>query len=160
MSDYTTIAGIRVDADSPVDEDLISDLRDNAASIRERQLRTGTHVTGVRLTLARGISASTTITTDGSGNGLDTIGVGFAGDSSDGDPNFSAAPSCLGLTFEELSTGDDLGGTAPSVSCWINEATLDASGFTAVISVRGGAVTANIDYKLHWAFVGPVTSGE
>lgn len=155
---WTNINPNRLDADSPVDEDLTGDVADNELHNFEHALRVGTFATGVRLALARGATAFD-VNLDGSGNGESVDAVVFATDALDGDPNFDSAPTCLGIAFEELSTGSDINNPT-SVTCRIQEGSLTASGFTVVTTVRGGNTTVLVDFNIHWAFVGPVTAGE
>ena len=160
MAAWTDITSTRVDADSPVDEDLVGDLNDNSKSLREQALRCGTNTTGVRLTLARGRFAAN-ITLDGSGNGVDTNTITFSSSATDGDPNFSAAPTCLGLTFEESSVAGDEVGSPSEISLTINESGgVTATAANLVTVIRGGTTGVTINYYIHWAFVGPMTSGE
>ena len=160
MTAWTDISAARLDADSPVDEDLSNDLNDNDKSIRERQLRCGIHSAGVRLALAR--NATTLDVTLSSNSGQSTDAIVFSSGAADGNPNFSATPTCIGLVFEELSSGADLGATGGiSITCQIEEGSLSTTGFTAITTVlNAGTASGTVDFKLHWAFVGPVTSGE
>lgn len=158
MSVWTSISSTRLDADSPIDEDLTTDLDDNAKSIRERQLRTGIHALGVRLALARGEKAASVAISSGLGTSIDTIT--FSSDATDGNPNFSAAPTVLGLTFEELSTGVDIGTSDPAVSCYIEEGGPTTTTLAVVTSVQDAANDGTLNFLIHWAVVGPVTSGE
>ena len=157
MPPYTNISASRVDADSPVDEEFGGDAADNDQHLFEHALRCGTYATGVRLALARG-ATDLDINLDGSGNGQSSDAITFT-TALDGNPAFSVAPTCIGLVFEELSTGGDVG-TPTSLMVRIEEGSLSTSGFTVVTTVRGGGATVTVDFRIHWAFVGAPSSGE
>jgi hypothetical protein len=93
MSSWTTITDARIDADSPIDEDLMTDIRENAEYLYERHVRSGTATTGVRTIMARGKSSAQSLSLDGTGNGSDTVAITFSTDATDGAPAFSCARS-------------------------------------------------------------------
>lgn len=159
MSTWTAISDARIDAESPIDEDLVTDIRENAEYLHERAVRAGTHGTGVRLAIARG-KVYDTAATDGSGNmsSIALAPVTFSTDALDGNPNFSSAPVVV-ISIEESST-DDEWTTSYSVQCNIREASVATTGFTAEWFVTGATATATIGAYIHWIAIGPVTAGE
>jgi len=158
--DYTDISAARTDADSDVDEDLMTDLADNDRHNFSHALRCGTFTTGVRRAFAGG-THDDTINTDGSGHGTSTGTITFASDAVDGPPNFSATPLLLTLTAQELSTGADLGTNDPSVSVWLDETNgITSTVINYVLTVRNATTLSAIDIRIHWAVAGLPTGTE
>jgi len=158
MSDYTIIANTSVDADSPIDEDLMLDLKENVEHNFEHAVRGGTFAAGVRLAIARGI-ISDNATTDGSGHcAPQPTTVTFSSDSVDGNPNFLTAPVVVAVLVEDTS------GTAwPSTVSMIymhNLTNISATGFTGEWKVMNFTATTNYKVFIHWIAVGFVNTGE
>lgn len=163
MSSYTTITDGQVDAESPLDEDLMSELRDNTAYNYERALRVGTNTTGVRRAMACGRKAWS-ITCSGS-NGSTTVAITFSSDAEDGNPNFdSGATPVVLFSLEEDDTGAEVDwGTNPAdhVQAWIETGTLAYTGCTITIDVKNAAGATDVyNGFLHWMATAAVTSGE
>jgi len=157
MSDWTTIPDSDCDADSPVDEDLMGDLKENVEYLYERAVRGGTHATGVRVVLARGTITDTSLT-DGAGDIWNqTVALSFS-TAIDGDPNFDSAPVVV-VTPEESSASTDWG-TTWQVSASIVEGTRTASGCTIEWTIRSGPASSTIGVVLNWIAVGLPTAGE
>jgi hypothetical protein len=145
---WTDISASRKDADSPLDEDLFSDLDDNTTYNYERAIRSGTHATGVRTAMARG-------KTSFSGSSISTIDVVLdftAAD--DGAPSFSASP-IVTTALEENTSGSSW--ATVIAAHHIKGGTLSATGCT--IDVNWGG-QANYQGWVHWVAIGDVTSGE
>jgi hypothetical protein len=158
MSDFTVISDGRVDADSPIDEDLITDLRENDEYLFERAVRAGTHATGVRLAIARGADDFSDATADGTVSFSGTITFSTA-DSDDGDPNFDVAPRVI-LTIER-NGGDAWTAniTAMRIPLHITDGSLSTTGFTWGFECTVAGPN-NIVGKVHWIAIGTVTTGE
>lgn len=157
---WNTIADGSVDADSPVNETLMTNMRDNMVYNHDRAVRSGTHATGVRLAIARGTyDFNITIVT-----GTVSHAFTFATDATDGDPNFSAAPLVVFGMEERIVTG---GGTDCDwatddtvVTANIQDGTLSSTGMTVDITCRTDSSDTYCKGTLHWVAFGAVTSGE
>ncbi len=116
MAGWTDISASRKDADSPIDEDLIGDLDDNATYNHERAIRSGTHTTGVRTCMARGRTAF-----DWSTTRVGTVSITFATDADDGDPNFLAAPRVYATLAEDATSSQEWSSFSAGInpSLWI-----------------------------------------
>jgi hypothetical protein len=146
---WTDISASRKDADSPLDEDLISDLDDNTTYNHDRAIRSGTHATGVRTCMARGRESF-------SGSAISTIDVpiDFTAQT-DGDPNFGAEPIVC-ITLEE-NTGGDVWAPTDSPTHYIADGSLTTAGCT--VSIKWLA-TKDFQGWVHWIAIGTVTTGE
>lgn len=158
---WTDIADSAFDADSPITEDLLEDVVENAEYNHERALRCGTHAVGVRLVMARGKEAFE-FTADGSGYGSSTQNVVFENDALDGDPNFTSAPVVYICLEEDDANTAWIASTGINADEWIAHIsdTPTADGFTA--KVGGKSLTASQVYNgfFNWIAIGAVTSGE
>ncbi len=157
MSSWVNIASAAIDVDSPITTTLLTNLRDNGAYNNERALRAGTHATGVRLAFARGKEAISD-TSDGGGLANMTATVTFSSGSTDGNPNFTSAPTVY-VILEEDTAGASWLMASQTWTVFLDDIPT-TSGFTA--QVRGSGVTNTTVYNgfVNWIAVGPVTSGE
>jgi hypothetical protein len=126
MSDYTVISDGDVDADSPVDEDLMTDLKENVEHVYERAPLTTDES---NIALAHG-TVTATGAIDGGGDADFTKAIVFSTDSDGGDPGFSSTPR-IAIGWGEDTANAEWGTNAGlMVSVWIEEATKSATGFT------------------------------
>lgn len=158
MSNWTVIPDTDTDADSPLTEDLVTDIKENAEYLHERAVRAGTHTVPVRLAFARGVYIDTASTDGGGDTGIVTQAITFAAEAIDGDPNFSVAPTVV-VSIQESTAHDDWG--SPSVvSVWLDETAVSTTGFTVSWQLVGGAASAAIGARISFFAAGLVTSGE
>ncbi len=151
MAGWTDISASRKDADSPIDEDLFSDLDDNTTYNHERAIRSGTHATGVRTCIARGKTAWSFAT------GEYVIVLIEFDTALDGDPNFLAAPTVI-MTLEEDPAGsDEWLGEQPSV--YLEETTVTASQCSGTVQFTPSS-SLTVQGWIHWIAIGTVMAGE
>jgi hypothetical protein len=150
----------QTDAESPVNDTLMDQIRSNEDYLFDSALRGGTFGTPVRLVVARGVKAvsitvNTQIGATGIYRGANTYTVTFSTDSDDGDPGFSANPRVY-ATFYSQDT--DLTGTnAAVVTPYVNS----DSNTQTIINVNAWCpASATIAGNLYWMAIGPPTAGE
>ncbi len=160
---WTVIPDGDVDADSPVDEDLMGDLKDNVTYNFESGMRGGTFAVPNRLAYARG-AALFSGATDGNGDAIITLsGIVFSSAASDGNPNFiPGVPLITGSLIEDSTTGSNQTWTKKGmiVSWFIEDGSLDETGFTVSVSVWNGANSTNIGGTFYWQAVAAASAGE
>ena len=161
MSDFTSIAAGRRDADSPVNESLVDDAIENTEYNQERALRCGTHTTGVRQAYARGLD---TFSTSTNGSNIILSGtVTFSTDSADGNPNFLSAPYVWFALEENTDGGGSLQWTSGNVynfrGPYLIDTTRANTGFSweLVVDKNSGAT---FEGNVYWFAIGEVTAGE
>ena len=166
MSTWTTISDSRVDADSPVTESLVTDLRENTEYNHERAVRSGTHGAGVRVATAKGRTAFSD-TTDGSGDVTTTASITYSTDADDSvDPNFSANVRPVWSLEEDSSGGNQAwvnftsSGTDTLTAYVLDGTADDGLGFNVSVVFGGGAATTAVAGFINWKVEGTVASGE
>jgi hypothetical protein len=162
MADWTDILDSQIDADSPLDEDFWNALDGNMRYNYERAIRSGPDVLTKAQSIALGAGRPTARTCMARGKTMFSWSGAASGtqvvvfsNAEDGDPNFLAAPS-VSMGLQESSPGDDWASDGP-VEVYIEDGTLDETGFTARIDFGGSLDPIG---WVHWIAIGPVSADE
>lgn len=169
MASWTSIPNSALDEGSALDAALFTNIRDDLEYLFERIARTGTHTTGVRLALARGVETISQLTSSGVAGTTNLIKytvspeiqVDFSG-ALDGNPNFDSAPTVL-LSAEEFTDGnfDDYLAHDFVVSPYVQDGSITALKFDlGCVAYADDVSSEGFKVDVHWVAVGPVTSGE
>lgn len=160
MGEYVKISSTRVDADSPIDEDLTADLSEHGDYNYDHGLRVGEDATPVRRVIAMG--GDDFSDTSPIANVRFTGTVTFSTDADDGDPNFllGFVPNIQVSLFEDHNNGDywQPSQLINSVHCgfWNNTYT----GFDWYVQFNNTAITPDIYGYIHWVAYGKPSAGE
>lgn len=158
---YTDIPDTDIDADSDIDDAILEDLVENAEYNHDHAMRGGTHLVGVRLAVARGVTAFSDSISSGSQDG--TQAIVFATDAIDGDPNFSEVP-VFKYSMEEDGTGVAWSAftqaTSDSWEHFVESGSQTSAGVTIRNTITGSSSDGTFKANINWIAFGLVTAGE
>lgn len=160
MSDWTVIPDTDTDADSPLTESLLTDMKENSEYLFETMTRSGTHgAPHTRTAMARGV-VTDSASTNGSGDtAWQEAAVSYATDSLDGDPDFSVAPVITYGFYESTASATAWGSTAiPLV--YIKDGSQSVSGFTFKWRIASGPTSSTVKIGIYFDAIGQPQSGE
>ncbi len=159
---WTTIPSTDVDADSPVDEDLMGDLNDNVQYVFDSAIRGGAFATPLRSVYCGGYFTFSGTTSSGGDFDNGPNAIDFDADSQLGAPNFAVGELPL-VTFslaEDKASGQTDWGNFDSVCAYIEYPLHDNEGVSITIKGRGGLNTVAYAGRCYWQAIGGAADGE
>lgn len=157
MSNWTTIPDTDTDADSPLTESLLTDMKENCEYLFETAVRSGMHgAPHVRTALARGF-VEASYSGGASDTGWQEVTITYATDSLDGDPNFSGAPA---LAFGMTRYGGTAWGATVFPLCYVKDGTQTASGCTLMWRLASIPTSGTFTVRIYYLAQGQPSSGE
>jgi hypothetical protein len=156
---WVTLTSGQTDAESPVNDTIMDQIRDNEDYLFDSAVRGGTLTSPVRLAVARGektsLSIAATTQTAGIYRGGTSVTITFATDADDGDPDFSVQPR---VYVQFKSQDADMTSTN---YCLVTPFVYSDSPTTAVVYLNGWApASTTITGNLYWTAIGIPQSGE